>query len=237
MTEKFTLQWNDFQTNAVQNYSKLRNSSEFMDVTLVGDDHKLVSAHKVILTSCSEYFRSILTKHEHSHPLICLDGVESQDIENALDFIYNGALHIFHDDLDRFLQLAQKLKLEGLIGNPEKLESPIWKNDTSLIEEEKLNENTMMGQSNLKIKENFSMISDGIPNIEELDLKLRENVQKIDGGNKCIICGKVFKNPGHAREHVEMAHIEGLQFNCSFCDKTYRNRNALRRHKNQYAHI
>ena len=49
MTEKFTLQWNDFQTNAVQNYSKLRNSSEFKDVTLVGDDHKLVSAHKVIL--------------------------------------------------------------------------------------------------------------------------------------------------------------------------------------------
>ena len=67
MTEKFTLQWNDFQTNAVQNYSKLRNSSEFKDVTLVGDDHKLVSAHKVILTSCSEYFRSILTKHEPSH--------------------------------------------------------------------------------------------------------------------------------------------------------------------------
>ena len=74
MTKKFALQWNDFQSNAVQNYSKLRTNSEFKDVSLVGYDHKLVYAHKVILTSCSEYFRSILTKHEPSHSLlICLD--------------------------------------------------------------------------------------------------------------------------------------------------------------------
>ena len=40
MSDMFALHWNDFQSNAVKNYSKLRNNSEFMDVTLVGDDHK-----------------------------------------------------------------------------------------------------------------------------------------------------------------------------------------------------
>ena len=88
MSEKFSLNWKDFKLNAVNSFSKLRNSSEFNDVTLVGDDHKTISAHKVILSSCSEYFKSILIKHVHSNPLLCLDGVNSEDIENVLDFIY-----------------------------------------------------------------------------------------------------------------------------------------------------
>ena len=231
MSEKFALQWNDFQSNAVQNYSKLRNNSEFVDVTLVGDDHKLISAHKIILTSSSEYFRSILTKHKHSHPLICLDGVNSQDIENAMDFIYNGTLHIFENDLDRFLQVAGKLKLDGLLKNQEEYESQILKNDEPLIEEE----NTIKSfPSTPDSKEKIIVsISDEIPNVEELDLKLRENLLKTDGRTKCIICGQSFINSNHALEHVEAAHTEGLQFNCNLCDKTYRTRHTLRSHKNR----
>ena len=163
-----------------------------VDVTLVGDDHKLISAHKIILTSSSEYFRSILTKHKHSHPLICLDGVNSQDIENAMDFIYNGTLHIFENDLDRFLQVAGKLKLEGLLKNQEEYESQILKNDEPLIEEE----NTIKSfPSTPDSKEKIIVsISDEIPNVEELDLKLRENLLKTDGRTKCIICGQSFIN-------------------------------------------
>merc|ERR1719342_34908 len=116
MSEKFSLKWNDFDSNVVNNFSKLRTSSEFRNVTLVGEDHKFKQAHKIILSSHSEYFRSILIQHDHSHPLICLDGINSEDIENVLDFIYTGELQIFQEDLDRFLQIAQKLKLEGLFG-------------------------------------------------------------------------------------------------------------------------
>ena len=43
--------------------------------------------------------------------------VSSKDIENALDFIYTGELNILHEDLERFLEIAQKLKLEELIKN------------------------------------------------------------------------------------------------------------------------
>ena len=232
--DKFALKWNDFQTNTVQNYCKLRNSSVFNDVTLVGDDHKLISAHKVILTSCSEYFRTILTKHEHSHPLICLDGVNSQDIENALDFIYKGELFLFHDDLDRFLLIAQKLKLEGLLNkNEEEYESPILKNDEPLIEVEKFYEDikeSFHHTAGVKDKTNI-LITDKISSIEELDIKLRENIQRINGGAKCIICGKFYSNPGHALEHIEAVHTEGLQFDCKICGKTFHNRKALRNHK------
>jgi len=236
MEEKFSLQLNDFQANAVNSFSKLRTSSDFKDVTLVGDDLKLISAHKVILSSCSEYFKSILTQHDHSHPLICLNGVNSEDIEKVLDFIYTGALQIFQNELDRFLQISQKLKLEGLLGYYHNQEEPEYKilntAAPSFGKKSVVNKVKTLSQkieSNEKLIEFYSV---DFLNIEELELKLSENVQKVDNGNKCIICGKFFKKPAHAREHVEMTHVEGLQFPCSFCNKICRNRHALRLHKN-----
>merc|ERR1712098_657549 len=224
MTEKVALQWNDFQSNAVSKFGRLRKSSEFKDATLVGEDHIVISAHKIILSSGSEYFRSILKQHDHSNPLICLDGVNSQDIENVLDFVYTGVLHLFHEDLDGFLQIAQKLKLEGLIRNWEEQEHSFLKSEEPLIEEEKVEGHAKeLFPNSHEINEKIiSFNSDEIPSTEDLDLKLKENVQKVNDGHKCIICEKVFKHSGHAREHIEMLHIEGLQLNCNLCDKIYR---------------
>ena len=242
MSDKFALLWNDFQSNAANNFSKLRTSSDFKDVTLVGDDHKLISAHKVILSSSSEYFKNILIQHEHSHPLICIDGLNSDDIENVLDFIYTGALHIFQEDVDRFLKISEKFKLEGLFLNQDDVRSNnsilekerTYKEDDSTADvEEILQSVDGTGKSLIKIHKNdIGFSSDDFQNIEELNSKINENVQRIDNGTKCIICGRIFKKTVHAKEHVEGAHIEGLQFQCNFCNKTYRNRKCLRNHKN-----
>ena len=75
MAEKFCLKWNDFQTNINNSFRKLRCADDFYDVTLVSDDQKQVSAHKVVLSTSSEYFKNILKSNKHSHPLLCLNGV------------------------------------------------------------------------------------------------------------------------------------------------------------------
>ena len=36
-----------------------------------------------------------------------------------MDYIYNGEVQIFQDNLDRFLAVAQRLKLEGVASNSE----------------------------------------------------------------------------------------------------------------------
>ena len=238
MSEKFSLKWNDFHINAINNFSKLRTSAEFKDVTLVGDDLKVIQAHRLVLSSCSEYFKNVLLQHDHPHPLICLDGITSNDIENVLDFIYKGELQIFQEDLDRFLQIAQKLKLEGLLGNGE-TDSTNIKDETTMIEEGGILDANILEtlQSNIETNEKvFSFSSAEFSNIEELESHLKENIQKINDGNgtkyKCLVCGKVFKQTCHAKEHVEVAHTEGLQFPCSYCDGTFKNRHALRMHKN-----
>ena len=59
MTEKFCLMWNDFQSNVTSAFSQLRTITYYQDVTLVSDDYKNVSAHRIILSACSDFFNEI----------------------------------------------------------------------------------------------------------------------------------------------------------------------------------
>ena len=115
--EKFSLKWNDYQSNVAKSFQSLRQREDFCDVTLVGDDFKQVTAHKVIISSCSEYFDNVLSNSKnYAHPLLCLEGLKFQDIQNIMDYIYHGELKIYQEDIDRFLNVGQRLGLEGLIG-------------------------------------------------------------------------------------------------------------------------
>ena len=141
MSEKFCLKWNDFQSNVSNSFSLLRNEDYLHDVTIVSDDNEQIAAHKLVLSACSEYFKSIFKKNKHSHPLLCLEGLSSQDVRNVMDYIYNGELQIFQEDLDRFLNIAQRFKLEGLLTDPdadqeEEINNVPFKNEQSLIQEE-----------------------------------------------------------------------------------------------------
>ena len=81
-----------------------------MLVTLV---ENLFAVHFISINKvCKHFYKSIFNKNKHSHPLICLEGVSSNDVRNMMDYMYNGELQIFQDDLDRFLNVAQRLKLE-----------------------------------------------------------------------------------------------------------------------------
>ena len=108
--------WSDFHGKSFQN---LRKEEDFFDVTLVGDDGKHATAHKLVLASSSEYFKNIFNrskKYFQSHALICLEGLLQEDLNNILDYIYQGEVQIHQKDLERFLAIAQRIKLEGLIG-------------------------------------------------------------------------------------------------------------------------
>ena len=119
MSEKFSLKWNDFQSNVSRTFSQLRSEEEFFDVSLVSDDQKMMSAHKLVLSASSPYFKHILTTNKHSHPLLCLDGVSSAELQCVLDYIYQGEVQIYQEQLDRFLVVAQRFQLEGLISPEE----------------------------------------------------------------------------------------------------------------------
>ena len=236
MAEKFCLKWNDFQTNVSNTFRKLRTSEHFHDVTLVSDDQQQVSAHKVVLSSSSEYFKKILTSNNHSHPMLCLTGINSNDLNNMLDFIYNGELQINQDHLDNFLDIAQRFQLEGLIQGKEGNDyaeaeqfdkTPLTDDDYKVMVSD-------LGSNTVKTPKEkiISVQSTDYQNIEEIDQTIEKMIEKVDGVWKCMTCDRTDKLKGHMKEHVEI-HIDGLSFPCQFCDKTYSSRPSLRTHINK----
>lgn len=118
-SDKFCLRWNDFETNISGSFKDLRSQEEFFDVSLMCDKSELrVSAHKVILSACSPFFRSALL-HEvpHPHPVIYLRGIKPTDLKHILDFMYHGEVNVAQEDLNSFLAAAEDLQIKGLTQN------------------------------------------------------------------------------------------------------------------------
>jgi len=117
-SEKFCLRWNEFERNISVAFRELREDKEFFDVTLVCDDNQM-QAHKVILSACSPFFRSILNRNPHQHPLLYLKGVKYQNLLSVLNFMYMGEVNVAQEELNTFLSVAEDLKVKGLTqGNP-----------------------------------------------------------------------------------------------------------------------
>merc|ERR1712142_5791 len=111
--DKFCLRWNDFETNISSAFRELRDDKDFFDVTLACDNDQ-IQAHKVILSACSPFFRNILRRNSHQHPLLYLKGVKYSDLQSVLNFMYHGEVNIAQEELNSFLAVAEDLKVKGL---------------------------------------------------------------------------------------------------------------------------
>ena len=238
--EKLCLQWNDFKDNVSSSFGELREDNDFTDVTLASEDGKQVETHKVILAASSPFFKDILKKNKHPHPLIYMRGLKSEDLLAIIDFLYFGEANILQENLDSFLALAEELRLKGLTS----------KDPTREVEEvtPMKRENAKQSQitTKLQYKTNFHSViavenSRTDASNQDLDNQIRSMMTKTDfktaSGQhhiaSCNICGKKAAHH-HIQSHIEANHITGFSHACNICGKTSRSRDALRRHKYTY---
>ena len=110
---KFCLRWNDFESNISTAFKEVREDKDFFDVTIACGDEQ-IQAHKVILSACSPFFRTVLRNNRHGRPLLYLNGVTYNDIVSVLDFMYHGQVSVAQVDSNSFLAVAEELKVKGL---------------------------------------------------------------------------------------------------------------------------
>ena len=252
MSEKFALKWNDFQSNWSSSLSELRKETDFSDVTLISEDKVKFSAHRILLSSCSNMFKFILKENNHANPLLYLGGVSSQNIGFILDYIYYGEVNIYQEELDSFLDSAEKLEISGLIGgNDESIDTR--DEDQNLVskmtkmsnkEEVLISDDTSSSLVNttdsdvVKQKRQCSRApTDDVTRIyvgnmtpEEVEAKTKELYEKIDGVWTCLHCGKTAAKACNIMFHVE-THMDGLCYTCSICCKDFRSKNILKLYK------
>ena len=233
--EKFCLRWNDFQMNASNAFNKLRKDKDFLDVTLVSEDGEHISAHKVVLSASSDFFRDTLKKADHTNPMIFLSGFHSKTLQAVLDYVYNGEVNLFQEEIDLFLESAQKLKIDGLTKTMEEQQ------ESTDYAGNELNESFPDGESYLK-EEELSLITVSqkaypVQNQNSDSNKYKKEIYNYDAyftscenGWKCNTCGKTATLKKNMKVHVEI-HMEGLSFPCQLCSQSFRSRNQLNNHK------
>ena len=255
MSEKLCLQWNDFKDNAINAFGSLRDDNEFADVTLACDDGKQMEAHKVILASSSPFFKNLLQRNKHTHPLIYMRGVKSGDISAIVDFLYRGEANVFQENLDSFLAIAEELQLQGLMGKSdedEMIQKEIYKIPNDLVKEKEKEPIYKREASHPQSKEILSTyppdVFSGVVALtrplsgelqelfQESDPMMEKTQRKMPNGKpiyNCKLCGKE-DTKGNIRRHIETYHIEGLAIPCKSCEKTFRSRNLLSQHNQKY---
>jgi len=112
-TDSFCLQWNGFGSHLSEAFSDIREDKDLFDVTLACEDNQ-IEAHKLILSACSTFFRSIFKSNPHRHPLLYLRGVKFKELLGILNFMYMGQVSVAEADLNSFLSVAADLKIRGL---------------------------------------------------------------------------------------------------------------------------
>ena len=252
MSEKLCLQWNNFQDNVKSAFGNLREGTDFADVTLACEDGHQIEAHKVILAASSPFFQAILKRNQHSHPLIYMRGVKSEDLVAMVDFLYYGEANVFQENLDSFLAIAEELKLKGLKGSGDlnKIESPtevaqikqkynkhqnVPLNTTAEIiptNEKSRNDPTSVEKNALALPAQ-TLISGDFQHLDETVKSMMETSQSIlpSGrfGKRCKVCGKEGRNTDIIN-HIEANHLEGAALPCKFCEKVSSSRNGLKSH-------
>ena len=236
MSEKFYLRWNDFQPHISTSFSSLRNDNSFTDVTLVSDDYHQVKAHRVVLATCSEYFKNILSQNQHSNPLLCLDGINKEELINVVDYIYHGEIQIYQECLDRFLEVSQKFQLQGLLQQNDNIDQPKEEISTyysgdhgRAVEQNNVISALTTPKIKTMVKSHEKILSLGDASIDEINEKISDNIVRMKDCVRCNLCEYQTKQLGHLKEHIEV-HFD-LTFPCHQCNRVFKSRNTLRGHK------
>lgn len=95
-------------------FQNFRQDETMLDVTLVCNG-KSVKAHKLVLASCSQFFKELFSENPCQHPIVILRHFDFEDLKACIDFIYKGELSVPRERLMTALKVAEDLNIRGLM--------------------------------------------------------------------------------------------------------------------------
>ena len=177
--------------------------------------------------------------------MLCLEGITKEELNNCLAYMYNGEVQIFQEDLDRFLNVAQRFKIKGLLNDGEIEDKEEYEEESTNVEGNNIkNSDQQLAKFQNSVHEVRKVSSQRETKIlspnEGYDMKrdTEQYIERIDNDTvQCKVCGKTSSGRAHfgvkvsdMRRHIE-THIEGLSYPCPSCDKICRSQNSLKHHK------
>ena len=190
--------------------------------------------------------------------MIYFRGVKSEDLAAIVDFLYCGEANVYQENLDSFLALAEEFQLKGLLptrskgGEDEVVKkeeapetpktprtiSPVQEKSTIIPSQSKFGKKkTRTAYQNVVSTEVGLTSHPQSADFKELDERCLEMMEVTSERNargnrlhRCTVCGKE-EIIGAIKSHIEINHLQDVAVPCNQCEKTFRSRNSLAKHK------
>ncbi|XP_018010408.1 broad-complex core protein isoforms 1/2/3/4/5 isoform X10 [Hyalella azteca] len=108
-----SLKWNHHRSTFLHVLANIRRKESYSDVTLACAG-KFYPAHKLVLSTCSEYFEEMFERTQCKHPVIVLKDIGADDLEALLSYMYDGEVNVLQENLSSLIKAAECLKIKGL---------------------------------------------------------------------------------------------------------------------------
>ena len=235
----------DYFGNSVPNvFGQHWKKEDFTDVTLATMDNMQIKAHKVIISSCSSFFRNLLLKIPHHNLVIYLKDIKYKELGMIMKFIYTGECDVGNLEIPDFLAAGKDLQIDGLMEHTDRnymaesrVKNKIKKKGHKL---EKEDEHTFEVNSELETpsQEELKLMTSGqqevVENIDGTEYNTVYDSQDEFPHNRlskqdvphtqtdltrysCNQCVYKAKQKCNLIEHVKSVH-EGVRYSCEKCN-------------------
>ena len=222
--QKLNLSWDSFDTFTSRAFKQLWNDQDISDVTLVTKDDEQIKAHKVILSSASAFFNSILLASPDNTKFL-VNNISHKELQMVIQFIYLGQCEVGEEELDGFLAAGKFLGVEGLLEDArpinitmveQKEDIEQFKTEPGEVSETNVKKERLNYDCTLCDYKTFT--SSRIKrHIEE---KHSENVNSTDIKDepKIQVCGKCDFKSSHKRNLERHKLVDHIKFDCPKCE-------------------
>ena len=241
--EKYKLNWHNYSDHLREMLHEIMQSKELTDVTLICDDKRQFKAHKIVLSACSSVFKSIITELPQNNSVIYLRGIQHQEMESILDFMYLGVATFYQERMNEFVNVAKCLEMKEIskavdnykivskeeleiLDNEIEIEPELeTKSDSSLKSEQLIDpskiKRTSEGKFNcFQCESKFALKTNLIRHIESVHAIIKYD---------CAQCDYKCTRQDYLKIHIQSQH-EGVRFACNQCDHQATRQDHLKSH-------
>ena len=126
--------WHTYSEHLREMLKDMIQNEKLTDVTLVCDDKRQLKAHKFILSACSAVFKKIINDIPQQDSVIYLRGIQHQEMESILEFMYLGKATFYESRMEEFLKVANDLEIKEISNGVEIQDSKPTVDETNKTE-------------------------------------------------------------------------------------------------------
>ena len=249
--EKYNLNWHTYSDHLREMLHEMMKSNELTDVTLVCDDKRQFKAHKIVLSACSSVFKSIINDLPQNSSVIYLRGIQHQEMESILEFMYLGIATFYQERLNEFLNVAKNLEIKVISKDvefdeegakseePDDITSNVKYDEDAEPQRNSDEYRNIMSSKRIQLVDHSTIqgTSEGMFKCDQCESKftrkdsLTLHRKSIHEGVKyaCNQCDFEATQPVHLKIHIKSIH-EGVKYACNQCDYQATQQSSLKTH-------